>query len=300
MKIITESQCTGYSKPNYLETPERVSRTVDHLRAQKDLDLAWAGPVDVEDSVVLRAHDPSLLERLEESADFDADTPHFPGISKLARRSAGGAIAALDSTCSGNPGFSLMRPPGHHASRFMAMGYCYLNSIAIAALDAQRRGFKSVAVFDFDVHHGNGTEDILLDLPGFAFASVHLTGYPFTGKAHRGANCFNYPMPAGTPREDYRAALVRALDDLIKFKPGMLAVSAGFDAFRADPLSDQRLEAEDYHWLGQRIRAFQIPVFGILEGGYSAMLPELVAAYLRGLEGKPFKTTTQTQPPIAL
>jgi len=222
------------------------------------------------------------------------DTPYFAGVAQYARRSAGGAIAALDWTCSGDPGFSLMRPPGHHASRFMPMGFCYLNSIAIAAMEARRRGFKSVAVFDFDVHHGNGTEDILLDAPGFAFASVHQTGYPFTGKAHRGTNCFNYLTEAGVPREAYRIALAGALEQLMKLKPDILAVSAGFDAYYADPLSEEKLEIEDYHWLGRTIRALAIPVFGILEGGYSPVLPELVAAYLRGLEGIPFKPRVPT------
>jgi len=163
---------------------------------------------------------------------------------------------------------------------------------AIAALEAQSRGFKNVAVFDFDVHHGNGTEDVLLDLPGLVFASVHQTGYPFTGTAHRGGNCLNYPVQVKSAREAYRAAWTQALEDIAKFKPDMLAVSAGFDAYHADPLSEQKLEIEDYHWLGLKLRALGLPQFSILEGGYSAALPQLVAAYLRGLEGKPLQTGT--------
>ena len=297
MKIITESQCSGYSKPGHPETPERISRSAEHLRVQPDWDLEWGRPTEVPDSILLRAHDRSLLERLSLQKDFDSDTAYFPGIDQIARRSVGGAIAALDATCAGGSGFSLMRPPGHHATRTAPMGFCYLNSMAIAALEAQARGFKRIAIFDFDVHHGNGTEDILVDQPGFAFASVHATGYPFSGKEHRGANCFNYCMPGNTRREDYIAALTRAIEDLRIFKPDLIAVSAGFDAYHGDPLSEQKLEIPDYHWLGDTIRQFQIPTFSILEGGYSAMLPELITAYLHGLSGKPLATGTQVPVP---
>lgn len=294
MKIITESQCTNFSKPNHLENPERISRTVDYLRSQEDMEFVWAAPTSVDDAVLLRAHDSSLLQRLEEPVDFDNDTPHFPSIGQFARRGAGGAIAALDAACAGEGSFCLMRPPGHHATRFSAMGFCYLNSIAIAAMEAQSRRFKNVAVFDFDVHHGNGTEEIFLDLPGLVFASVHQTGYPFTGTAHRGGNCLNYPVKVKEARETYRAAWAQALEDICRFKPDMLAISAGFDAYHADPLSEQKLEIEDYHWLGLKLRALGLPMFGILEGGYSPMLPQLVTAYLRGLEGKPLQTSVAT------
>jgi acetoin utilization deacetylase AcuC-like enzyme len=115
---------------------------------------------------------------------------------------------------------------------------------------------------------------------------VHEEGYPFTGNSDRGGNCFNYSVPPKSSREAYRGQLQKAMDRMKAFQPALLAVSAGFDAYREDPLSDQQLEAEDYHWLGQSIRDFQIPVFSILEGGYSEHLPELVLAFLRGLEGK--------------
>src|SRR5439155_20475514 len=106
----------------------------------------------------------------------------------------------------------------HHAKRDKQMGFCYLNNVAIAALEAHATGFKRVAVFDFDVHHGNGTEDILLNQPGCEFFSVHqYPAYPGTGAANRGGNCFNYPVAPGTPRPSYRATLTHALDDLKHF-----------------------------------------------------------------------------------
>jgi len=180
-----------------------------------------------------------------------------------------------------------MRPPGHHATRNRIMGFCYLNNIAIATLEALATGVKRVAVFDFDVHHGNGTEDILLNRDGAAFFSIHqFPAYPETGRANVGNNCFNYPVPAQLPRRDYRDVFSSAFDQLKKFKPDLVGVSAGFDAYARDPLAQETLEAEDFYWLGQKIRALNVPAFSILEGGYSRDLPELIFSYLKGIEGK--------------
>jgi acetoin utilization deacetylase AcuC-like enzyme len=179
-----------------------------------------------------------------------------------------------------------MRPPGHHALRDRAMGFCYLGNIAIAALEAVATGAQRVAVFDFDVHHGNGTEAILLDQPGVAAFSIHRHPfYPDTGVANAGKNCFNYPVPPDVLREAYRATLARALADLKHFQPDLIAVSAGFDAYVRDPLGGGILELEDFHWLGRSLRSFGVPMFSVLEGGYSRDLPELIFAYLKGVEG---------------
>ena len=152
---------------------------------------------------------------------------------------------------------------------------------------ASSTGFKRVAVFDFDVHHGNGTEDILLNQPGIEFFSVHQhPAYPNTGAANRGRNCFNYPVAPGASRETYRAALMHALNDLKHFQPNLIAVSAGFDAYARDPLADAPLLAEDFHWIGESLRKLNVPMFSLLEGGYSRDLPELIFAYLKGVEGK--------------
>jgi acetoin utilization deacetylase AcuC-like enzyme len=167
------------------------------------------------------------------------------------------------------------------------MGFCYLNSIAIAALEALATGAKRVAVFDFDVHHGNGTEAILVNKPGAAFFSIHQHPcYPGTGTRNIGDNCFNYPVPPHTPSSEYRHVLASAFENLQKFKPDLVGVSAGFDAYAHDPLAQETLEAADYHWLGQQFRGLGVPVFSLLEGGYSDDLPALIFAYLQGLEGK--------------
>ena len=258
--------------------------TAEKLRRQRTLSIDWASPVQFDDAVLLRAHTKEHLARLNEPVDFDVDTPFFPGIAARARASVGGALAALKAARAGEAVFSLMRPPGHHALSDRAMGFCYLNSIAITALEALATGAKRVAIFDFDVHHGNGTEAILLNQPAAALFSIHqFPCYPGTGAQNVGDNCFNYPVPPQTPRHQYRQVLAGALEHLQAFKPDLVAVSAGFDAYARDPLAQETLEAEDYYWLGDSIRKLGIPVFSLLEGGYSHDLPELVLAYLNGL-----------------
>ena len=288
MKIITDERCTEYSAPGHPERPARVAKTLEKLRAQQELKIDWAEPLPVKEESILRAHTKAHLAHVKDpSADFDGDTPAYPKIYEHVLRSIGGALHALQSARKGEPVFSLLRPPGHHATQDHAMGFCFLNSIAIAVLEAQATGSRKVAVYDFDVHHGNGTEAILLDKSDTAFFSIHQHPcYPGTGTKNVGNNCFNYPVAPQTPREEYRKVLSRALDDLKKFKPDLLAVSAGFDAYTRDPIAQETLEAEDFYWVGQQIRALGIPVMSVLEGGYSRDLPDLVFAYLKGLEGK--------------
>lgn len=287
MKIITDERCAGYFSYGHPESPRRITATIAHLKQQTELPLTWVMPGDVTDEQILRAHSPELLARLRIPEDFDADTPFYENIITYARVSVGAALAALQAARDGEAVFSLMRPPGHHATHNQAMGFCYLNNIAIAALDAAATGAKRVAVFDFDVHHGNGTEAILLDRAAVAFFSVHLHPfYPGTGGANVGQNCFNYPVLPGSPPETYRATLTRALGDLKRFRPDLVAVSAGFDAYVRDPLGGGTLEPEDFHSLGQSLLALGVPMFSVLEGGYSRDLPELILAYLKGVEGK--------------
>jgi acetoin utilization deacetylase AcuC-like enzyme len=287
MKIITDDACTKYSAPGHPEKPIRITRTVEKLRAQTELPITWTTPGAVDDATILRAHTPELLASLNAPEDFDADTPAYPDIANYARASAAAALETMRCARKGETVFSLMRPPGHHATRNRIMGFCYLNNIAIAALDALATGVKRVAIFDFDVHHGNGTEDILLNRDGAAFFSIHqYPAYPETGRSNVGNNCFNYPVPPALPRAEYRDVFSSALDQLKKFKPELMGVSAGFDAYARDPLAQETLEAEDFNWLGKKIRALGIPTFNVLEGGYSRDLPELVFSYLKGLEGK--------------
>jgi acetoin utilization deacetylase AcuC-like enzyme len=287
VKIITDATCTTYHTPGHPERPERILNTLEKLRAQTELEIEWLKPEPVSDDAILRAHTPEYIARLRVPFDFDADTSYFPEIELIARKAAGAGLLALEFASRKETVFSLMRPPGHHATREHVMGFCYLSNMAIAVLQAVAIGSKRVAVFDFDVHHGNGTEDILLNNPNAALFSIHEHPcYPGTGVANVGNNCFNYPVAPFTPRADYRKTLARALDDLRQYQPDLIGVSAGFDAYSADPLAQGSLEHEDYHWLGSELREFGVPLFSLLEGGYSDELPNLIFAYLKGISGE--------------
>lgn len=287
MKIITDANCTSYHTPAHPERPQRILRTQEKLRSQSDLPIEWIEPTPATDAAILRAHTPEYIARLRIPRDFDADTAYFPEIEPLARNAAGAGLLALDCARKGETAFSLMRPPGHHATRSEVMGFCYLNNVAITALHALATGTKRMAVFDFDVHHGNGTEDILQDHPGAAIFSIHeFPCYPGTGGSNVGNNCFNYPVPPLASRDGYRKVLARAIEDLRRYKPELIGVSAGFDAYSGDPLAQGPLEASDYHWLGSELRRIGVPMFSLLEGGYSDELPELIFAYLKGVNGK--------------
>ncbi|MBI5385020.1 MAG: histone deacetylase [Verrucomicrobia bacterium] len=288
MVIITDERCTGYAAPGHPEGPARVSGTLDRLRRQNEIPLTWTAPCSAREEQVLRAHSSAHLHHLLSTTDdFDPDTPWVHDIAEHAWRSAGGALRAMSLARDGQAAFSIMRPPGHHATRGRAMGFCYLNNVAIAALEAISDCGERLAVFDFDVHHGNGTEAILLNNSHAATFSVHqYPCYPGTGTEHIGNNAFNYPVAPMTPRVDYRKVLAQALEDVKAFRPDLVAVSAGFDAYVDDPIAQETLEAEDFHWIGAQVRSLGVPAFHVLEGGYSTALPELVLAYLRGVEGK--------------
>ena len=288
MKIVTDERCTGYVSLGHPESPVRIKRTLEKLRAQTELPIQWAEPLPVAEASLLRAHTPQYLELLRHAEKpFDVDTPNYPNIHEHAARSVGGALQTLKIARDGGRAFSLMRPPGHHAMASRAMGFCFLNNSAIAASEAIAGGVSKVAVYDFDVHHGNGTEAILRDRPGTAVFSIHQHPcYPGTGIENVGKNCFNYPLPPHTPRETYRETLSKALDELKRFGPDLVVLSAGFDAYAREAIAQETLEAEDYYWLGQQIHKLDIPACGLLEGGYSTALPDLILAFLKGWDGK--------------
>jgi acetoin utilization deacetylase AcuC-like enzyme len=282
--IFYDPRAAEYSSPGHPERPARVLDTARHLQ-QAHEDWEWRQADAASSELLLLAHSSGHLARIRNASDdFDADTPAYPDIFSHAARAAGCACAVVDSAMSGAPAFSLMRPPGHHATRDQAMGFCYFNHVAIAALRALEKGAARVGIWDFDAHHGNGTEAIVTGNSRIAFASVHqFPGYPGTGTRSSG-NIHNYPVRPFSSRAEHTAAVERALASLIKFDPELILVSAGFDAFAGDPITQMTLELEDFALFGRWLREAAIPAGAILEGGYSDSLPELVDAFLTNWE----------------
>jgi len=269
-----------YSSPGHPERPQRIAATVPLLK-ERHSDWSWREPEPAKERNLLRAHTREHVEQIRNAVeDFDLDTPVFPDIYDHALRSAGAAIASAQTALAGECAFSLMRPPGHHATRNRAMGFCYFNNIAIAALAALDSGAERVAIWDFDAHHGNGTEDIVAHNSRIAFASIHqFPAYPGTGLTSF-ANIDNYPVAPDTPRAEYVNAIDRALQKLLLSKPELLLVSAGFDGYSGDPLVQMTLDNEDFATFGKWLGELDVPAAAVLEGGYSDDLPELIDAFL--------------------
>jgi acetoin utilization deacetylase AcuC-like enzyme len=285
MIIFFDPRCLEYSSPGHPERPERIERTAPLIK-QRHPDWEWRVPEAATDKELLRAHSRQQIERVTSArADFDVDTPSYPNIGMHARHSAGGAIEAARAALRGESAFSLMRPPGHHATRDRAMGFCYFSNVAIAALDVLEKGPERVAIWDFDGHHGNGTEAIVAHNQQIRFASIHqFPAYPGTG-AKSLANIDNYPVAPFTPRNELVDVAKLSLEKLLTFTPDLLLVSAGFDAYARDPLLQMTLEREDFATFGEWLSQIEIPVVVVLEGGYSNDLPELIDAFLTAWQG---------------
>jgi len=232
-----------------------------------------------------RCHSPRLVElvaAIERPTMVTGDTIASETTYEAALLSAGAAIEAARSG-----GFALARPPGHHATRTEAMGFCFFDNVAIAARWSQAElGIERVAIVDWDVHHGNGTEDIVLEDPSLFLASLHQWPfYPGTGgPGEQYDNVLNVPLPAGSTDEDYIVAFHEVVEPAVAgFRPDLLLVSAGFDAHEEDPLAGMLVTAAGFRELARRSAALGPRVAAVLEGGYNlATLPRLVDAALEG------------------
>ncbi|HZH47420.1 MAG TPA: histone deacetylase family protein [Roseococcus sp.] len=284
------------------ECPDRLRAVWQALDRQEFTALIRGEAEEATMEQLARVHPEAYLRALlavrPEPGDYvalDADTVMNHATARAALLGAGAAVQAVDAVCTGQVrrAFCATRPPGHHAERARPMGFCLFANAVIAARHAQAvHGIERVAICDFDVHHGNGTEDVVRDDPSILFCSSHqMPLYPGTGAAAETGvgNIHNAPLPPGAGSEAFRAAWTPMLAALRDFSPGLVVVSAGFDAHARDPLAQLRLTEADFAWITEELCALADDCCGgrlvsLLEGGYDlAALASSAAAHVRVL-----------------
>jgi acetoin utilization deacetylase AcuC-like enzyme len=303
MRIYSHPACLAHDTgPTHAERPERLSAVTSALHAAFP-QLDWHEAPRASRGQLLRAHKPALLEQVLEARPrerifLDADTVLSPASAEAALRAAGAVVAGVNAVLGGQTtrAFCVVRPPGHHATTDEAMGFCLFNNIAVGALHAlAAHGLERVAIVDFDVHHGNGTQAIFEHDRRVLFASSHqLPLYPGTGASDEtgDGNIVNAPLPPDAGSALFRAAWTeRLLPAVDAFKPQLLMISAGFDAHRLDPLAQLQLDAADFTWITEELVALAKRhcggrIVSTLEGGYDlAALAESSVAHVGALLG---------------
>ena len=291
--------------PGHPEAPIRLERIRAALDAATDLHLRRVEAEKAERADLVRVHTPGhvagVLDQVPTDGrmPIDMDTWLNPHSGEAALRAAGAAVQATDAVLGGETrrAFVAMRPPGHHAEPAVAMGFCFFNNIAVAAARAlEVHGLERVAILDFDVHHGNGTQAIFETVPKVLYASIHEAPlFPGTGREDETGlgNLVNTCVAAGTDGPRWRRALEdRILPAIDNFAPELVLISAGFDAHAADPLANVRVDESDFAWITERMvelaeRHADGRIISLLEGGYDPdALVRSVMAHLKALEDR--------------
>ena len=279
--LYTHPACLEHDTgPGHPESRARLEAVLDALEAPRFRSLIRHPAPRADDRRLRLIHSDAHIEAVfaaiprQGHARLDPDTVVSPASGEAARRAAGAVCAAVDAVLAGEArcAFCAVRPPGHHAEPERAMGFCLFNNVAIGARHALDRGLERVAVVDFDLHHGNGTQAAFEREPRVLYCSTHqYPWYPGTGAADETGvgNLVNVPLPAGTDGPAFRQAVEkRILPALTAFRPQLILVSAGFDTHRLDPLGALLLEEPDYAWITRRLLGFGTPIVSALEGGY--------------------------------
>ncbi len=260
MDIIFSERCLKYHAVGHPEGPARVRMAQNYLERQG---FPFLEPEVATREALRSVHTDELVTRVESGQINDPDCPSYPDIHTYAALSAGAAILAQERS-----GFSILRPPGHHAGPGFLGGFCYYNVVAVAV----RQSGKRTLIVDIDGHHGNGTEAVFSGDPDVTYVSLHrMYNYPGTGDQSRG-NCLNYPLPPRCGKSLYLDTLEQALQEAGN-NYDQVAVSAGFDTHKEDPLASLGLEVEAFYDVGYILGDLGLPTFCILEGGY---VPEIM------------------------
>ncbi len=284
--ITSDSYQNHDTGPGHPEQIARVTVINENFKRLNNKNILWKKPSVVTDDIIKDTHELSYINLVKNSfpykgySSLDGDTIISPGSKEATFDAAGSIITAIDGVQNKEfkNAFCNVRPPGHHCNQNKAAGFCILNNVAIGAKYLLNKyKYNKIAIIDFDVHHGNGTQDIFYNDKNVLFISTHqYPYYPGTGsEKEKGKynNVCNIPLPAGTNSEEYLNAFEHALKKLTEFQPEFILISAGFDGHAADPLAQLKLDTEDYHEITKRIletskKFSNGKVVSILEGGY--------------------------------
>lgn len=295
--VVTHPKCLEHSGgPGHPERPERIEAIMETLGTPH-----WEGLLEWHEAPratieqLERVHTPEYIDRVRLSSErgggqLDPDTATNEASWEAALRAAGAAVLACDLALDrGGRAFAAIRPPGHHALAGRAMGFCLFSNVVIAVREMLLRpDMKRILIVDWDVHHGNGTQALVEEDPRIRFVSLHQwPHYPGTGSEdERGVgNIWNVPRPPGLPPDRYREDLLAAVTEATAgWRPDFVVVSAGFDSMAGDPLAGFTLRGEDYAAITSHLLSFQVPLAGVLEGGYNLEnLAAGVGAFLNAL-----------------